>query len=87
MPQIISDLWNENIAPVERCGAHDTTAIRLLSMMERTGESLCKDLPDVRKAAFHKYAQCAEDYMLRMMELAFSEGFRLGTRMMMESFL
>lgn len=87
MMQTISDLWNGNIAPVEHCGAHDTTANRLLSLMNRTGESLCKDLPDVQKAAFHKYADCAEDYMLRMMELAFFEGFSLASRLMTESFI
>lgn len=85
MSQAITELWNGNIAPVEHCGEHDPAVNRLFSLMEQTGERLRRDLTDIQKDIFSKYMECSEDYLLRMMELAFTEGFTLGTRLMMES--
>lgn len=87
MTQTISELWNGNIAPVEHCGEHDPAANRLYSLMEKTGEMLRKELTDIQKDTFGKYMECSEDYLLRMMEIAFTEGFCLGCRLMMESII
>ena len=83
--QTITELWNGNIAPVEHCGAGDTAANRLHSQMEKAAEDLSRGLTDGQKEAFDKYAEYSEDYLLRMMELAFTDGFSLGASLTMEA--
>lgn len=85
MLQTISDLWNGNIAPFEHCGAHDPEANHLIYLMERNREALCGELPDMQKETFQKYIDCSEEYRLRMMELAFCDGFCLGSRFAIEA--
>lgn len=85
MANIITDLWNGNIAPCEHCGAKDTQANRLYSLMERNREALRRDIPDAQKELLQMYIDCSEDYLFRMMELAFAEGFCLGSKLAFES--
>lgn len=87
MSQTITDLWNGNIAPCEHCGSHDTEANRLNALMERNREHLREGLTAAQKEIFQKYIDCSEDYLLRMLELAFCDGFCLGSRLVMESIL
>ena len=82
--QTILDLWNGNIAPVEHCGAHDPPANNLIGLMERNREKLCADLTASQIEIFQKYMDCSEEYLLRMLELAFCDGFRTAGRMMAE---
>lgn len=80
----ILELWNGNIAPVEHCGAHDTEANHLSCLIERNRESLWGELTADQKALFQKYIDCSEAYLLRMMELSFCDGFRIGGKLAME---
>ena len=84
MTTAICELWNGNIAPVEHCGAHDEVANLLSSMIERNRESLLIELTAEQKLLFQKYIDCSEEYLLRMMELSFCDGFRIGGRLIME---
>lgn len=84
MPQTIADLWNGNIAPWEHCGSHDTEANHLIVLMERNREKLCEGLTQAQKERFQKYADCSEEYCLRLQEVAFCEGFSLGSKLMAE---
>lgn len=85
--QTIMDLWNGNIAPCEHCGAHDEDANQLIGLMERNRERLCADLTEAQKETFQKYIDCSEEYLLRMLELAFCEGFSLGGKLIAEILL
>lgn len=85
MTQTISDLWSGNIAPCEHCGSHDSEANHLLCLMERNRDNLCAGLTAVQKETFQKFIDCSEEYTLRMMELAFCDGFSLGCRLTAES--
>lgn len=87
MTQTIYDLWNGNIAPAEHCGAHDPEANHLTDLIERNREKLCVGLTAAQKEVFEKYIDCSEEYLLRMMELAFCDGFCLGSRLVTESLL
>ena len=84
MSNVILDLWNGNVAPCEHCGAHDQQANHLISLMERNREKLCRELTDVQAELFQKYIDCSEEYLLRMLELAFYDGFSLGANLMIE---
>ena len=85
MAQTIIDLWHGRIAPCEHCGAYDGESNRQGMLMERYREALCCQLSDEQKALFQKYMDSSSDFLLRSMELAFQEGFRLGSRLMMET--
>lgn len=85
MMQTITDLWNGDIAPCEHCGSHDAKANQLISLMERNRENLLGTLSDVQKETLQKYIDASDEYLLRMMELAFCDGFCLASRLFAES--
>jgi len=87
MTHTISDLWNGNIAPCEHCGSHDTKANHLISLIERNREDLFKSLTAAQAETFQKYIDCCEEYLLRMLELAFYEGFSLASKLTIESMI
>ena len=80
----ISDLWNGNIAPCEHCGAHDSMVNVLYTKMRQGREALEAELTVQQKSNFERYSQLSEDYLLRMMELAFRDGFTIGSRLAAE---
>ena len=82
----IQDLWNGNIAPCEQCGAHDMQANRLFSNQSRSAEALAGVLPPEQQELFQKYQEASDAYLLRMMELAFCDGFCLGAKLAAEVF-
>ena len=85
MLQTITDLWNGNIAPYEHCGAHDPEVRELISLIERNREKLSRGLTAAQSEVFQNYIDCSEEYLLRLMELAFCDGFRLSARLLTES--
>ena len=84
MTSTLLELWNGNIAPVEHCGAHDPQANHLSCLIEKHRESLLRELTTDQMSLFQKYLDCSEEYWLRMMELSFCDGFRIGGRLSME---
>ena len=87
MAQTITDLWNGNIAPCEHCGAHDPEVNQLICLLERNRENLNSGLTEPQKETFQKYIDCSEGYLLRMLELAFLEGFALASKLTVEALL
>ena len=83
--QTIKELWYGNITPCEHCGCHDPEANHLIKLMERNREVLREELTDVQRETFQKYIDSSEEYLLRMLELAFCDGFRLGSKLMVEA--
>ena len=87
MTQTMKDLWNGNIAPCEHCGAHDGELNHLLNLMERNRENLWGGLLPEQAEIFQKYLDCADEYLLRMLESAFCDGFALGSKLAAEALL
>jgi len=83
--QTILDLWNGNIAPCEHCGSHDPVINDLIGLMERNRENLSRGLTEAQLEILQKYMDCSDEYLLRMLELAFCDGFRLGSKLMVEA--
>lgn len=83
---VISDLWNGNIAPCEHCGAKDRQANALYAGAQRSREALKASLAGENHDLLENYGKHLEDYLLRMMELAFREGLVLGIRLTTEVF-
>ena len=87
MKSTIVDLWNGEIAPCEHCGSHDPRLNQLLGLREKHSAALRRDLTPEQKVDFQKYNDYSEDYLFRMMELAFCEGFSLGGKLAAEALL
>ena len=87
MKETISDLWYGNIAPCEHCGSHDPRANKLIHLIEQNRVKLSESLTEAQKERFQKYIDCSEEYLFYMMELAFCDGFVLGSKLITESLL
>lgn len=85
--QTIIDLWNGNIAPCEHCGSHNPEIDDLLGLIKRNREKLSSGLTEAQMETFQKYMDCSDEYLLRMLELAFCDGFCLGGKLVMETWL
>lgn len=85
--QTMKDLWNGNIAPCEHCGSHDPEIKGLMGLIERNREKLSSGLTEAQMETFQKYMDCSDEYLLRMLELAFCDGFCLGGKLVMETWL
>ena len=85
--QTIIDLWNGNIAPCEHCGSQDPVINKLVELIERNREKLSGGLTEAQMETFQKYIDCSDEYLLRMLELAFSDGLCLGCKLVMETWL
>lgn len=81
----IIDLWNGNIAPCEHCGSHDPQINNLISLIERNRENLSRGFTEAQMETFQKYMDCSDEYLLRMLELAFCDGFSLGSKLTIEA--
>lgn len=85
MSHTIIDLWRGDIAPLDRIGGGDRETKQLLWKMDRSQTKLEAGLTEEQKALLEDHLQKTDQYYLRMMELAFREGFSLGTKLMAES--
>lgn len=85
MSQTIIDLWNGELAPCERCGAGDRNIYQLRNLMNRNQQKLCEELTECQIRLFQKYIDCSEEYLFRMQESAFLEGFSLGSKLTAEA--
>lgn len=87
MQKTIMELWNGNIAPCERCGSRDPEIKNLIGLIERNREGLSSGLTESQMETFQKYIDCSDEYLLRMIELAFCDGFRLGGKLAIETLM
>ena len=85
--QTIIDLWNGNIGPCEHCGSHDPQIRELLALMKRNREELSVGLTALQMEVFQKFLDCSNEYQLRMVELAFCDGFCLGEKLVAEALM
>ena len=85
MLRFISALWNGSIAPCDCCGAYDEKANHLIGLLERNRIALNEELTAAQEELFEKYIACSDEYLLRMMELSFCDGFTLGTNLTVEA--
>ena len=84
MANAIINLWNGNISPCEHCGEHDPEANHLTYLMDQNRNALCEGLTAAQAEIFQKYIECSEEYLQRMLELAFCDGFCLEGTLVME---
>ena len=84
MTETIKALWNGEMAFCEHCGAHDVQANQLVRELAKKREGLLEQLPQHQRELLEHYVDQTERYTLRMMELAFRDGFSVGMRLLAE---
>ena len=85
--KILDELWYGNIAPFEQCSRGDKRFTELLKLMNQNRDELVKSLTDKQKEMLEKYEETTNEMYSVSERDAFSYGFRLGVRLMVESFL
>ena len=84
MTNTIEALWNGELAFVEHCGAHDDAANALVRELEKDREVLWSQLGEPQREQVRLYLDQMERYTLKMMELAFRDGFCAGVQLLSE---
>lgn len=85
MKHSIEDLWNGNLSPADHCGSHNRELNELVSLLDRHHTALCRKISADDQVVLEKYVDCYEDYLLRMMEQAFCDGFSLAAKLFAEA--
>ena len=83
----IDELWYGNISTFEQCTRGDKRLKELLKLVARNREELDGTLTDKQKETLEKFEDCMNEMQSVTERDAFSYGFRLGVRLMAESFL
>ena len=82
---IIRELWYGNVSPFEQCTRGDMQLKELLKLVARTKEELDVSLTEKQKETLEKFEENMNE-MHGIAELdAFTYGFKLGIRIMVES--
>ena len=85
MTQTIEALWNGELAFSEHCGAHDQQANQLVRELGKSRDSLLEQMSQPQRELMERYVDQTERYTLRMMELAFRDGFSVGVGLLTEA--
>ena len=85
--KILDELWYGNIAPFEQSTRGDKRFAELLKLVNQNREELVGTLADKQKETLEKYEENTNEMYSVSERDAFSYGFRLGVRLMAESFL
>ena len=84
---IIKELWYGNVAPFEQCTRGDKQLKELLKLVARNKEELDATLTEKQKETLEKFEENMNEMHGITEHDAFSYGFRLGVRLMTETFL
>ena len=85
MENILADLWNGNVFPSERCGAHDPEIKELCRRVQENRGELWEGLTVQQRGVFDKYIDCSDEYTFQLMQEAFSYGFSLAVKLLTQA--
>ena len=85
--KITDELWYGNVSPFEQCTRGDKRLKELLKLVARNREELEETLTEKQKETLEKFEDCMNEMHSITERDAFSYGFRLGVRLMVEAFL
>ena len=87
MSNIIADLWNGRVAPMEDCGRNHPQVRELIRLLDRNEEKLTAELTQGQKCTLDKYTACWEEYLDLITEEAFCSGFCLGSKLLTQALM
>ena len=81
----IDELWFGNIEPAKNLERSNDEIKELESLLQRNGELLRQYLTEDATNRFEIYTGCVDEYVSIITKTAFSQGFKLGTKFIIES--
>ena len=84
---LLEDLWYGNVNPHEAILTENRRYKHLLSLMCRNRDELCEALTDKQLETLEKYDEAINEMHSVAEVEAFSYGFRLGVKMMIEALI
>ena len=84
---LLEDLWYGNVNPHEAILTENRRYKHLLSLMGRNRDELCEALTDKQLETLEKYDEAINEMHSVAEVEAFSYGFRLGVKMMIEALI
>lgn len=85
MTNTITDLWRGDLAPCDQCGAQNPQINRIHILLEQHQQSLCGTLTPEQRLLFERFVDCGQDYLIRLMEQAFCDGFSLSSGLLIDA--
>ncbi|WP_302190539.1 DUF6809 family protein [uncultured Ruminococcus sp.] len=82
---ILEDLYYGNLFPHEKVSKLDDETKELLGLLNRNEEKLIATLSDEQKETFEKYKDCNREIYEICERQSFITGFKLGTKIVIES--
>lgn len=82
--KILSDLYFGNINPNERFIKHGSKVEELVKLISANEEALTESLNEKQKDRFEKFKDCTNELSCITESEAFTSGFILATRIMMQ---
>ena len=86
MRKILQDLWHGNLIPQEKFFKRGTSYDKALGALCKSEEILNRTLDGKGKEAYEKFCDYRNEIASYAEEESFINGFRLGARIIMESF-
>ncbi len=86
MANILEDLWYGNIIPMEDSGGKNEHIKKLSTLMCKCRDEIAKTMTDTQKELLMKYDDAVNDMYAEFEKEAFIYGFRLGGRLVSETF-
>ena len=85
MKPTIAQLWNGEIAPIQYFKEHNPEIKNLEDLMQRNLEKLEPHLSETAQKTVKVYNDCITEYIYLVIQQAFSEGYSIGTRLLLEA--
>ncbi len=86
MKNILEELWYGNIIPMEHSVDGNAHIKKLISLMGKNRENLSRTLNDSQKELLAKYDDAVNEMYAEIEKDAFMYGFRLGGRLVSDTF-
>lgn len=82
MQNIITELWNGHLSPMDKSGADDPEIQDLVRLIERNYDKLDEILDEKGKKTLDNFAHCHQEYTDIALEHAFFDGFSVACRLL-----
>ena len=85
MENILSELWNGNLAPCEMRDRRQAEIGELIELLRRNKEDILRHTDGVSRESLEKLEDCHGELEYIYSEEAFIKGFSLGVRLVFEA--
>ena len=81
---ILEDLWYENVRPTERSIIRGSKLDNLMNLLCQNEDDLMKGITEKQKESFEKFKDCQSEITDYLETEAFTQGFTIAVKLMVE---